>query len=47
MLSPGVKSVMQVFNHYDVEYGLRLIVRDVLFHLSRCDLTMVRIDDVV
>jgi hypothetical protein len=47
MLSPIVLSVVQVFHHYDVEYGLCLSVRDVVFHPSRCDLIMESIDDVV
>jgi hypothetical protein len=47
MLSPTVLSVVQFFQHYDVEYGLCLNVRDVVFHPSRCELTVVRIDVVV
>jgi hypothetical protein len=31
----------------DVEFGLCVSVRDVVFHLSRCELIVVRIDDVV
>jgi hypothetical protein len=31
----------------DVEFGLCLSVRDVVFHPSRCELTVVRINDVV
>jgi hypothetical protein len=40
MLSHAVMSVIQVFHLYDVEFGLCLSVRDVVSHLSRCDLTM-------
>jgi hypothetical protein len=40
MLSHAVLSVMQVFHLYDVEYELCLRVRDVVFHPSRCDLTV-------
>jgi hypothetical protein len=32
---------------YDVEYDLYLCVRVVVFHPSRCELTMVRFDVVV
>jgi hypothetical protein len=28
------------FHLYDVEFGLCLSVRDVVYHPSRCDLTM-------
>jgi hypothetical protein len=47
LLSPTVLSVMQVFHLYDVEDGLCISVRDVVFHPSRCELTVVRIDAVV
>jgi hypothetical protein len=47
LLSPVVLSVVQVFHLYDVEYDLCLSVRDVVFILSRCDLTVVRFDVVV
>jgi hypothetical protein len=47
MISPTVLSVVQVFHLCDVEYGLCLRVRDVVFHPSRCELTVVRIDVVV
>jgi hypothetical protein len=47
MISPTVLSVVQVFHLCDVEYGLCLSVRDVVFHPSRCELTVVRIDVVV
>jgi hypothetical protein len=47
MLSHAVLSVVQVFHLYDVEFVLCLSVRDVVFHPSICDLTMVRIDYVV
>jgi hypothetical protein len=40
MLSHAVFSVMQVFHLYDVEFCLCLSVRDVVFHPSRCDLTV-------
>jgi hypothetical protein len=47
MLNPVILSIVQVFHHYDVEYGLCLSMRDVVFHPSRCDLTVVRIDVMV
>jgi hypothetical protein len=47
MFSHAVMSVVQVFQLYDVEFGLCLSERDVVFHSSRCNLTVVRIDDVV
>jgi hypothetical protein len=40
MLSHAVFSVVQVFHLYDVEYGLCLSVRDVVFHPLSCDLAM-------
>jgi hypothetical protein len=40
LLSHAVMSVMQVFHLYDVKLGLCLSVRDVVSHLSRCDLTV-------
>jgi hypothetical protein len=40
MLSHAVMSVVQVFHLYDIEFGLCLSVRDVVSHLSRCDLTV-------
>jgi hypothetical protein len=40
MLSHAVLSVVQVFRLCHVEYGLCLSVRDVVFHPTRCDLTM-------
>jgi hypothetical protein len=40
MLSHAVMSVVQVFHLYDIEFGLCLNVRDVVSHLSRCDLTV-------
>jgi hypothetical protein len=47
LLSHAVLSVVHVFHLYDVEYGLCFSVRDVIFHLSRCELTVVRFDAVV
>jgi hypothetical protein len=47
MLSPAVLSVVHVFHHYDVDYDLCLSVRDVVFHLLRYELTVVRVDVVV
>jgi hypothetical protein len=38
MLSHAVLSVVQVYLLYDVEFGLCLSERDMVFHLSRCDL---------
>jgi hypothetical protein len=40
MLSHAVLSVVQVFHLYDVEYGLCLSVRDVVFHPSGCDMAL-------
>jgi hypothetical protein len=40
MLSHAVLSVVQVFHVYDVEYGLCLSVRDVVFHPSRRNLAV-------
>jgi hypothetical protein len=47
MLSHAFMSAIQVFHHYDVEYGFCLCVRVVAFHPSRCELTMVRFDAMV
>jgi hypothetical protein len=40
MLNPVVLSVVQVFHLYNIEYDLCLDVRDVISHLSRCELTV-------
>jgi hypothetical protein len=40
MHSHAVLSVVQVFHLYDVEFGLGLSMRDMVSHLSRCDLNM-------
>jgi hypothetical protein len=40
MLSHAILSVVQVFHLYDVEFGLRLSVRDVVSYPLRCNLTM-------
>jgi hypothetical protein len=40
-------TVFQVFDLYDVEYGLCHSVRVAVFHPSRCELTVVRFDAVV
>jgi hypothetical protein len=47
MLSHEVLGVIEVFHLYDVEYGFCLCVRVVVFHPSRCELTVVRINVVV
>jgi hypothetical protein len=47
MLSPAVMRVVQVFHLCDVRYGLCLWDSVVVFHPSRCELAVVRIDDVV
>jgi hypothetical protein len=40
MLSHAVMSVMQVFQLYDIEFGLCLSVTDVVSNPLRCELTV-------
>jgi hypothetical protein len=47
LLCPTFLRVIEVFHLYDVEFGLCWVLRVLAFHLSWCEVTMVRFDVVV